>query len=192
MLIQIGSIYMNNTWKYLTPVLTEYGSEFVERFNSVWKVAVGIGDMVLIKSKIRYEQHLFVLLDSKSGKKHFTSFMEWIKDEDMYEDDYCFDDINNGRLHMVIIKLPKIGYKAIENFKHSQYSKMFTIDKVNEYFADKPDLKKVIVKDKHYRFEFVKKLNHLYDTAINPEEYEGELQLPIRKNKEYFNTKRRE
>jgi len=191
MLIQIGNIYMNDTWKFLIPVLKEYGDEFVWKFNSVWKVAVGIGDMILVKSNIRYEQHLFVLLDSKSGKKHFIDFMKWIKDQEMFEDDYAYDNINSGRFHMVVIKMPPSGYKSIENFRHSQFSKMFTVDEVNKYFKDNPDVKKVIVKDKKYRLEYVDKLNHLFDTKIQPDEFEGELSLPIRKSKEIFNIKRK-
>jgi len=182
---------MNDTWKFLIPVLKEYGDEFVWKFNSVWKVAVGIGDMILVKSNIRYEQHLFVLLDSKSGKKHFIDFMKWIKDQEMFEDDYAYDNINSGRFHMVVIKMPPSGYKSIENFRHSQFSKMFTVDEVNKYFKDNPDVKKVIVKDKKYRLEYVDKLNHLFDTKIQPDEFEGELSLPIRKSKEIFNIKRK-
>lgn len=191
MVIQVGSIYMNNTWKYLSPILSVYGKEFVTHFNNVWKVAVGIGDMMLIKNNIRYEQHLFILIDTKSGRRFFSSFLRWIKDQEMYEDDYCFDDINHGQLHMIVVKMPPEGYKAIQQFKHSQFSKMFTIDEINKYFKDNPDVSKVLVKDNHYKFEFVNKLNYLWETTVTPEEYEGELSLPIKQSKEFFNANKK-
>lgn len=191
MLIQVGTINMNNTWKLLVPVLKEYGEEFLNKFNNVFKVAAGLGDMLLIKNNIRYEKHIFVLMDTKICKKFFLDFINFIKDHESYEDDYCFDDIQTGHLHMVVLKIPVQHYRTLEKFKHSQFSSMYSTEQINNYFKNNPEISKILVKDNQYKFDFVKKLNYLYETTIQPNEYEGELELPIKQHREYFNTERK-
>lgn len=193
MKIQLGKITINKTKKYLLPCLRAYGSKFIEMFESVFKVGVGIGDIILVEKGVSYEQHLFVLLDvtnnasnAEVGKKHFNKFMTWVKQQDMYEDDYAFDSLNTGRLHMVVIKLHPSCYKALHQMRQSQFSKMYTLLEINEYFKDKPETQ-ILIKDHNYRIQFTAKINEMYDTMMRPEEFEGELDFTINKSEEYFN-----
>ena len=188
MVIQVGNIVLNNTKRFLSPCLRKYGNEFIERLNSVFKIGMGIGDIILIENGVLYEQHIFILIDTKQAVNHFKVFIDWIKNQDMYEDDYVYDNINSGQYHMVVIKLPIDCYGPLEKLKHSQFSKMFTKEEVDEYFKDKPAEKAILIKDNQYKIEYTDKLNKMFGTRIHHTELEGELEFPIEKGKEIFNN----
>lgn len=194
MKIQVGTIEINKnkTWKYLLPCLKAYGQDFVDRINTVFKVAVGIGDMLLIKSGVRYEQHIFILVDMEKFPAFSKKFINWLRDQPMYEDDYAFDHIHEGKLQMLVIKLPEECYKPAEQFKRSHFSKMYTLSQIEKFFNKKPEIQKILIKDHNYRIEYAQELNQLFDTSIEPEELEGELEFPIRKSAEFFNLLKEE
>lgn len=188
MKIQINNIVLNKTKAYLAPCLKEYGEVFETKLNSVFKVAMGIGDIILIENGVNYEQHIFILIDNNIANSHFKQFIKWIRKQDMFEDDYAYDNVTNGQLHMVIIKLPESCYKPAQLFKKSQFSKMFSEEEVTKYFSNKPTEKAVLIKDNNYRIQYTKELNEIFNSTIKPEELEGELDFPIRKKNEIFNT----
>lgn len=205
MKIQIGEIYLdkvtaqriihpNRTRDYLLPCLKEYGEEFTNKINNVFKVAVGLGDIVLTKRKTpeAYARHIFILLDAKVAKKFFIDFVDWIKDQPMYEDDYVFDDIRKSHYHMVILKFPERFYDSFETFKAGKYSKMFNPETISKFFEKFPDVQKVLIKDSNYKITFTKKLNkwlgNKNSDRIKPEEWEGELDFPPKEDEEVFNT----
>ena len=92
MIIQIGQVYMNKvtdraepypnkTRKYLLPCLRDYGDTFIKYINNVFKVAVGIGDMIVDRfGTAKFERHVFILIDSSKTPKHFLPFLEFIWD----------------------------------------------------------------------------------------------------------------
>lgn len=190
MKIQVGEIVINKTKKYLAPCINVYGARFGLEVNTITKVGLGIGDMITVKSGVRFEKHLFILVDvsSKLKQKTFNKFLIWIKDQIMYEDDYVYDDVQEGCLHMVVIKFPEQHYKTYETFKVSQFSKMYTKQDVNKFFAQRPEVQKVLIKDNNYKIEFVKSLNKQFGSTISPDEFEGELDFPVRKEEEVFNV----
>jgi hypothetical protein len=185
MKIQVDDICLNKSYLYLSKALKDYGDEFLEKINSVFKVAFGIGDMLLINNGVIYEQHIFVLINTNKAKKHFKIFIEYIRNHESYEDDYVFDDVLKGNLHMVVIKLPKKHYNAIHWFKKSVFSKMFNQEDIEKYFKDKKE-KLILIKDKNYKIEYTEQLNKEWGTNIKPCELEGELELPIITKEEHF------
>ena len=198
---QIGEIVMsftekrgvvaNKTRKYLLPCLKGYGKEFTSKLNSVYKIAVGIGDIIVSNRGVKHEKHIFILINSSIAIEFFIDFLEWIREQDMYEDDYVFGNIQTSNSHMIIVKLPEKYYGAFETFKIGAYSKMYCTKDIIEFFSDKPQYKKIIIKSHEYRVSFVEKLNEQYDLerqyAILPEEYDGELDFPPGKE-EIFNN----
>jgi len=68
--IQLGSVIMNKTAKFIKPVLRTYGQDFIKKMGAVFKLAYGIGDMYIQK---KYEQHLFILIDTKRCINHWIS-----------------------------------------------------------------------------------------------------------------------
>lgn len=185
--IIVGKFFDNHTKRYLLPCVKSYGEDFVNKVESVFKVAVGIGDKILSDSGLSYNNHLFILIDTKKSVKHWKSFLDYIKEQPMYEDDYPFDNIKTGHLHMVVIKLPQDYFKSLEKFKHSQYSKMYSHEQINSLFTANNQVRKVLLKDYNYKVEYTEKLNKLYETNINPKDLEGELDFPLDKRKEIFN-----
>src|SRR5689334_9792207 len=146
MKIQIGEIYMskithepamypNRTRKYLLPSLLFYGDEFAKMFNPVFKVAAGIGDIVLDNANLKFEKHLFVLCDSKMTPVHFNKFLTWIREQaHIYEDDYVYDNIQKSIFHMVVLKIPEANYQSLEAFKRGAYSLMYPMKTIEEFF----------------------------------------------------------
>ena len=185
MKIQVNDIYLNKTYKYLSKVLKEYGEEYMTKINSVFKVALGIGDMLLIKNGIIYEQHIFLLINTEIAKSHFKDFINYIVNHESYEDDYVYDNVLSGNLHMVVLKIPEKHYSTMLWFKKSVFSKMYTKEDVEKYFKDREE-KLILIKDHDYKIKYVEDLNKTWGTNVKPEELEGELEYPINKNEEYF------
>jgi hypothetical protein len=192
MKIQLGEVSMveNKTKKYLLPCLKAYGDEFTKRIATVWKVAIGIGDIVTIKSNINFEKHIFILCETKKDIDSFLRFLDWIKEHDMYEDDYAFDNINDGCLHMLVIKLPEKFYDAYETFKKSEFSHMYSKEDLEIFFKDKPDIVKILIRDHNYKLEFSKFLEKEYGVQIPVTDIDDtfEFDLPISEYEEIFNT----
>lgn len=201
MKIQIGQIpmdkvtsqritYKNKSNKYLTPCLKAYGDEFTNKISNVFKVAVGVGDIVVKNAgkPYAYQKNLFILLDSQIARPRFLMFMDWIREQEMYVDDYVFDNITKSTFHMIVIKFPEQYYEALDMFKKGEYSKMYSRADIEKFFSNKPHLQKILVKDHEYRIEFTKKLNRLFDSTLTPDDIDGELDLPPREDGEVFNT----
>lgn len=182
-------IHQNKARKYLLPCLREYGEDFTNKLNSVYKVAVGLGDMVITRRFYKApERHLFILLDSKIAPHHFEKFINWIRQQEMFEDDYVYGNIQKSHYHMVIIKFPKKFWDSFEAFNKGKYSEMFDAETIKNYFVskDNENAPKVLIKDKNYKVIFTRKLNRLYGTQLNSQEYEGELDLPPQEIEENF------
>ena len=186
MKIQIGSTYMNKTTKYLAPCLRDYGEMFRNKIRSVSKLAIGVGDMVLIDKNVALEKHIFILIDTKTNVTTFIDFLAYIRIQDYYEDDYIFDDANTGRKHMVVISIPEKYTKTLDNFKNNKFSEMYTLEDVNRLF--KEDVQKVLIKDHNYKVEFGKNVNKIYNSTVEAEEWDGELDFPINLKEEIFNN----
>lgn len=181
-------IFPNKTREYLLPCIKEYGPAFIRKFNDIFKVAIGIGDIVVINRGLSYEKHLFILLDTTIANTHFIRFLEWIRSEYMYQDDYVFGDIQKSKHHMIVIKFPEKFHEVISKFYKGKYSEMFKQGDIETYFSKLPDTQKILIKDHNYKIIFVKKLNSEFGTQITPDEYDGELDFPPRPDQEVFNN----
>lgn len=189
--IQVGEILLNKTKKYLSPCLNAFGKDFEIRFDSVWKVAMGIGDILTINSEeAQFDKHIFILIDTNQNLNTSNNFRDWLlEQEDIYANDYAFDHIRNGNLHMLVIKIPEQYSEAFNKFKVGEYSKMYTIEEARQLFRNKPSLLKVVIKDHSYKIEFSKQLKELYDVNILPETIDDtfEYDLPPYLAEEFFN-----
>ena len=186
MKIQLGIIKMNKTKKYLLPCLKEYGSDFEERFKNLFKLAVGIGDFALSDMGFTLETHIFILVDTNLSRRTFNSTINWLRLQDYYQTDYPFDDLHNGHKHMIVVKLPENFYDSMSKFKRGQFSEMYTFEDLQRLFINKDSEIKVLTKNKDYMVEFVDKVNDIYKTTVQPEEWEGELEFPILPEEETF------
>ena len=198
MKIQIGDVFLgkdgktipypNKSHKYLFPALGSLGSEFVYQFNSVYKLAVGIGDILYpTRETCSLEQNLFVLLRSTIAPNHFTDFLDWIREQDYYRDDYVFDNLQKSDLHMVVINLPNVVKSQYSDFLDGKYSKVFPTEWADKFFKNFPDTYKVIIKDHEYRIKFINEINEEFDTNFDVNDWPGDAdKRPIYKE-EVFN-----
>ncbi len=188
---ELKSIHLNKTSKYLLPCLKEYGEDFTSKLNNVYKIAVGIGDIIISNRGIKHEKHVFILADSSIAIEFFLNFLEWVKEKPMYEDDYVFGNIVTSNYHMIIVKLPEKCYNTFETFKLGKYSEMYKKEDVDRLFKDKYQFKRVILKNHNYKIKFVRELNEFFNLRgeheIIPSEYDGELDFPPDKD-EIFNN----
>jgi hypothetical protein len=187
MRIQIGQIALNKTQAYMRPCLRDYGDLFRLKVSQVCTLAWGIGDMIMIANGVDYHQCLFMLIDTAVSKHFFLKFMDWIKCQPYYIDDYVYDDIEKGRMHMIVLKIPERHQGALEKFKMGEYSQMYQMSDLNYLFDNNPDIARVIIKDHNYKVEFVNKINQLYETHISPNEFQGELDFKPKSEEEIFN-----
>lgn len=179
-------IYPNKTRRYLLPVLKDYGQDFINKFNQIFKTAVGIGDFVVEESGIEWQRHLFILIDSSKSHKFFLKFMKWIIAQDYYEDDYIYGNIQKSNLHMLVLKIPEKFYKSLEAFKTSRYSAMYDEDTIKHLFNNSPNTQKVFIKDHNYKIEFIKKVNQDFETNIDDFDNDFQLDYPFDKEEEQF------
>lgn len=186
--IVLGQIYFNKTKTYLTPCMQAYGDEFVNRIESVFKLAIGIGDFIVNDLEIRLRNHIFILVDSKLSRKNFIRNLKWFKLQSYYAFDYPFDDIHTGHLHMIVFRVPEDYRDTLMIFKEGIYSKMYVEEDLKKFFNEKGKAFKVMTKDNAQLDSFMSHLNTLYNTGIPNKEWDGELDFPIKEKEEYFNS----
>lgn len=178
----------NRTLKYLVPTLIEYGPVFKDKLNSVYKIAVGLGDLIIKEPKESLEYRVFILLKSTVATEYFVNFLDWIREQDYYRDDYVYGDIQKTEYHMVVIAFPETVTHKMSTFLKGKYSELYSKEELEKYFKNRPNAQKVLSKDQSYKVEFVKELNDMFGTTIVPEEYNGELDLPPKRQHEFFNS----
>ncbi len=136
MIIKRGRLFVNNTVKYMVASLKEYGEELTTALVELPKLAVGIGDILIPKSK-DLNNHLFFLIDTRYDLNYNVDTINIINElqkKDYIDFEYPFDSIINGYQHMIVIKIPNKYLNAFEYFKAGKYSKMYSNDELIELF----------------------------------------------------------
>lgn len=170
--VQIGTVQMNKTSRFVKPCLRLYGEDFIKKLNSIYKLAYGVGDMFINK---QYSQHIFILIDTKKCINHWVTSLDWVRQQEYYEDDYAFDDLVTGRLHMLVIKLP--DEIDLESFWQGKYSKMYKDEKLIDLLDD--ETKAIVIKDANYKVKFIEKLRKQFTSNIQISELNPEAELEI-------------
>lgn len=207
MQIQSGKLYENRTWKYLYPCLKYYGSSLTAGLSNFFKLAVGVGDI----NNQEEVNCIYILIDTNLAltdkqrqdyKERFAKFLDWISYQDYYINDYIYDSDS----HMIVLKLPTKYSDTYINFVKGEYSKMYNLAEVRDYFSyitnmKNKDLqmkqnaklkatKSVLSKDKNYIQTFVDKVNKDFNTQADISCFqEAELDYPPKKQEEIFNFK---
>lgn len=201
--IKIGEKYVNKTWRFLLPCLRGHGTTFAKKFNSIYKLAVGIHDSLLDGSAISNDRNLYIMIDKKTEEQKVKEFMDFIVYQDYFVADYCPDsDILKTRRHMIVLKMPKRFHNAYDKFLEGKYSEMFTPDEVKVLFANderKPE-KDILQRNSSALKEFVNKVNKEFDVNIKCNNFKdeieeqewqqfksGEWEMPLKKKEEIFN-----
>lgn len=188
MKIEIGKLYENKTWKYLVPCLNGHGQEFITRFNQVFKLAVGIGDMLLEGSPIADKKALYVLIDKLYQAKIVELFVTWLKYQPYYIADYCPDtDLENSRKHMLVIAVPKMFHDTYDHFIKGTYSMMYKHQHVANMNFLSEERKAVLTGTQSKEAIAKYKTMCKEEFGIVPTAEVKELDLPPKKVEEIFN-----
>lgn len=183
--------YINSTWRFLMPCLKGHGSLFVIKFNSLFKLSVGIYDDLLENSNISKGKNIYVLCNKLINPDNFIDFITWIKLQDYYVTDYCFDaEIIDSEKHMVVIKIPKEYNNAYDQFIKGNYSLMYSDKDLKKLFSNNNRKKElnILTKDITIFEDFTEKVNKEFDTKIKFDYNDMlELELPLKKSEEIFN-----
>lgn len=209
--IRSGKLYENRTWKYLYPCLRSYGSTLKGYLNSVYKLAVGIGD-----SNVEMESNcIYILFDTnvhgtgvtvEQYRENISNFLEWVRFQSFYIRDYVFEGINSSEKHMLVLRIPKEFHRSYARFMSGKYSEMYTPDQIEEYFqfVSLPDKKiesdkneklqvtrAILKKSKAYLPTFVSKVNEDFGTTCEEEDLvTSEFDYPLIQEEEIFNLKK--
>ena len=190
--IKIGDFYVNKTWKYLMPCLQGYGDAFVQKFNPLFKLAVGIHDKTVDGTFLEKGHNIFILCDSKYLEKDFESFLLWVRTQEYFVADYCFDaDFTKSRKRMIVLQVPENFKKTYEHFIKGEYSKMYDEDVVKTLFGsgNKDQEFKILTLDSSLKGDFIKRVNEEFGTSVYKFDEElKEYEFPLVTKEEVFNT----
>lgn len=185
--VEKGKFKLNKTRLYLLPIFKEYGEAFGVYLNSVFKLACGVGDIVLSKSGVNYNQHIFILLDTTMSREYFLKFLNWIRVQSYYEDDYVFGNISNSFSHMIVLKVPEKFKDLLPKFKKGKYSSMYSQEEISDYFKNFPKIASVLMRSSDIKPTFIKTINKIFGSNIEDFDIEDyELEFPPNKQEELF------
>lgn len=190
MQIETGKLYKNKTWDYLIPCLKAYEPELLIKVNSLFKLAVGLFDMLLQGSEHDGKRYLFLLFDKQVRPELFYMFIDWLQLKDYYVLDYAWDDVVTGSKHMVVIKFPEKYASAYDKFLIGKYSEMFSTEDVHLLFPEENLRKQVLLKSPEAMPHLQQRVLKEFNTTIDKTdiiENGMELELPLLKHEELFN-----
>ncbi len=191
MKIEFGKVFNNKTWRFLRPIVRGYGEVFIDKFTyQVYKLAYGIMDVNLEGTKIlEGKRPIFIMLDAMVNRREFMNFMDWIKYQPYYITDYMVD-LENPRLHMIVLEAPEEYHKAYDKFCVGLYSEMFTPEELEKLIDDKTTVAyKVMSRDPKYKNTFLKKVEREFSVSLQGTDRQeflerAELEFPYSLNKE--------
>ena len=92
-----------------------------------------------------------------------NNLINYIIDKEYFEDDYVFDNIATGCLHMIILKLPK---NVVSTFFDGRYSHLYTHTERKKFFRKKDEAYSVINKHYDYKFQFINQLKEEFGISF--------------------------
>lgn len=190
--INIGSLYVNKTWRFLVPSLQAHGHIFIKKFNPVFKLAIGIHDTYLDGADIANGRNVYAMLDTLYNKKLYGEFADYIQYQPFYKGDYCPDgDVLKSRKHVFILEVPEEYHKSYDNFLQGKYSEMYSkkdIERLYKNLDVSKNVKILLKKDETTFQDFKILVENEFNVVTNPNELiKGEWELPLKKTEEIFN-----
>lgn len=188
MQIQLGRHYVNKTWKYLLPTVKSYGSIFLGKYSSLFKLAAGIYD-ASFNGKDEDEKLLFILFDKQVKPALFTNILEHFRYQTYYHSDYAYDDMEDGRMHMVVFKIYEEWHEAYNAFRQGKYSQMYNQTQINFLFRGVDDTSVDVLNRTDAAYErMIQNIKVSFNSNVTKQDLIGnELDFPIEEFKEIFN-----
>lgn len=182
-------IFQNKSYKYLFPLVRNYGLNFITRFNNVMKLGVFIKDMNYSNPRVKSHCLYFVIKSPDENnviKRYefelnaFNDFVEFVKYQQYYVTHYPID-INK---YVFVLKVNSELNQAIDEFIGGRFSKMFTKeDVINYYPLIKGDSQNaidynekiiekrmILLHDNAYAQTYLDKVNENFETKLTLED----------------------
>jgi hypothetical protein len=158
---------------------------------NVYKLAVAIGDDFYPK---KVDKCFFIVLDKLYMPSKYNNTMTWIRNQEYYVNDYPYDDIETGRMQVLVIKVPKEFHRAYDLFLLGKYSLMYDDETIEKYFYDddelRPEVKRILRRSPLALDGFVKKLKASFgnDLKVSREDFQdAEYDFPPQLKYEILN-----
>jgi hypothetical protein len=200
--IKVNQFYVNKTRKFLLPLIRTFGEEFLDRYNSIYKFAVGVHDINLnIETYVKNKPLIYIMIDKVSSSSRGQFFLDWLVTQDYYVHDYVASQELSSRMHMVVLKFNEEYEYVYERFMLGNYSAMYTEEEIDTFFRiprEKVGTEsrkiydyalQVLTKSENALFGYRYKVNKLYNADLNVENLRDHLdyELPLDPSEEIFN-----
>ena len=207
--IQSGKLYENRTWKYLYPCLVLHGDVLKKYLDSFFKLGVGVTDF----NHTSTERNINILISTSihlpgssipQYRMRFAKFLDWLKSQYYYVDDYVFTGIGEEEKHMIVLKVPSKYPDIIDKFIIGKYSEMYTKKDILQIFGHKTytnkdvekkvngknaDIRDILNRNVSSIPTFQKKLIEEFDVQLRVEDLlEHEQDFPPLPKEEIFNS----
>jgi hypothetical protein len=191
MLVEKGKFYKNKTWEYLLPCFKLYDSLFIEYFNKLIKIGVGVHDALLDDEDYPIGEYLYILIDTAYYPEQFETFLEYLTNRatHLYVTDYSFGPSLDAKQHMVVVKIPEKAKTKYKLFVEGKYSLMYTTMELIclNLKTTRPLAYSVIQKTPEGYAHYQKRIKSVFGVSIPLEEITGELDTPPGTYDEIFN-----
>ena len=191
MQIIIGKYFVNKTWKFLIPTLKSYGETFLAKYSPLWKLSAGIYD-ASFEGKDEDEKLIYVLFDKLHKAAVFENILQFFKYQEYYHTDYAFDDLETGRMHMIVFKVAPEWHNAYDAFRKSEYSMMFNDKQIDFLFKNaNTDALAILTRQPSAYNRMITNIDTSFGSKVTKYDLLGaELDFPLENVKEIFNYKK--
>lgn len=189
--VKISQIYINKTWKYLVPATKIYGDLFKVRMENLYKLAAGYGDECYPR---KVGKSIFLVVDKLYIPDKYNHTMTWLRNQDYYITDYPFDNIETGRMQMIVLKFPDEFSEAFDDFLKGRYSRMYTEKEIEKFYRvgdnTRTGVIDILTRTSTAKREFLPKLKASFGDNINVTDEDlkfAEYDFPPQPQLEIFN-----
>lgn len=191
-----GSLFINRSFKYISPCMKLYGEEFTTKMRLLSGLAIAIQDYGFNTEK-KFKNELYYLIDVNGVFKYdkymypeksrvdFMHVISWLRQQEFYVKDYPFDSGKHGHQHIICLKTP---IDIIDNFIQGKYSQMYSKDILERIVkktitVDKQEVINpvygVLSHDPEYIPFYLDQLNSDYNTSLKAEDIKHHTEYDI-------------
>lgn len=120
--------YYNKTMLYLLPSIKHNNPSLRSLFLTQKVITAFIDDLHYEGQSSPHKTFILVHLNEQGNE-----FLDKVREEDCYVDDYLAEDLITSKLHMVVMRHPLP--RAYSHFVKSEYSKMYSPKQIKEFYS---------------------------------------------------------
>jgi len=191
MQLVIGKYFVNKTWKFLVPTVKSYGETFLAKYSPLWKLGAGVYD-ASFEGQDEDEKLIYVLFDKFHKAAIFENVLQYFRYQAYYHTDYAFDDLETGRMHMIVFKIAEEWYDAYDAFRRSEYSMMYNEKQIEFLFHNaNTDALAILTRQPSAYERMIINIKTSFNSRVTKHDLLGaELDFPLENVKEIFNYKK--